>query len=66
MTRKEMLNNETAAKLDSMELCREARDVIDSTEFNIYHDLFGNLDTTEDVEAFVRKYYKEDGDKIEL
>ena len=66
MTRKEMLNNETAAKLDSMQLSWEARDVIDSTEFNIYHDLFGNLDTTEDVEAFVRKYYKEDGDKIEL
>ena len=66
MARKEMLNNETAAKLDRMELSREARDVIDSTEFNIYHELFGNLDTAEDVEAYVKEYYKEEGDKIEL
>ena len=66
MTRKEMLNNETAAKLDRMELSREAREVIDSTEFNIYHELFGNLDTTEEVEAYVREYYKKDGDIVEL
>lgn len=66
MTRKEMLNNETAAKLDRMELSREARDVIGSTEFNIYHELFGNLDTAKEVEAYVREYYKEEGDKFEL
>ena len=66
MTRKEMLNKETAAKLDRMELSQEAREVIDSTEFNIYHELFGNLDTSEEVEAYVREYYKEEGDKIEL
>ena len=66
MTRKEMLNNETAAKLDRMELSREAREVIDSTEFNIYHELFGNLDTAEEVEAYVREYYKKDGDIVEL
>ena len=66
MTRKEKLNNETASKLDRMELSKEARDVINSTEFNIYYELFGNLDTAEDVEAYVREYYKEDGDKIEL
>lgn len=66
MTRKEMLNNETAAKLDRMELSREAREVIDSTEFNIYYELFGTLDTAEDVEAYVREYYKKDGDIVEL
>ena len=66
MTRKEKLNNETAAKLDRRELSQEVRDVIDSTEFNIYHELFGNLDTSEEVEAYVREYYKEEGDKIEL
>ena len=59
-------NNETAAKLDRMELSREARDMIDSTDFNIYHELFGKLDTAEDVEAYVKEYYKEEGDKIEL
>ena len=58
MARKEMLNNKTAAKLDRMELSREVRDVIDSTEFNIYHELFGNLDSAEEVEAYVREYYK--------
>ena len=66
MTRKEMLNNKTAAKLDRMKLSREAREVIDSTEFNIYHELFGTLDTTEEVEAYVREYYKKDGDIVEL
>ena len=66
MRRKEMLNNETAAKLDRMELSREARDVIAGTEFNIYYELFGNLDTAKEVEAYVSEYYKKDGDKIEL
>ena len=66
MTRKEMLNNETAAKLDRMKLSKEARDVIASTEFNIYHELFGHLDTAEEVEDYVKEYYKKDGDKIEL
>ena len=66
MARKEMLNNETAAKLDRMKLSREARDVIASTEFNIYHELFGQLDNAEKVEAYVKDYDKKDGDKIEL
>ena len=60
MTRKETLNNVTAAKLDRMELSRTAREVIDSTELNLYHELFGTLDTAEEVEAFVREYYREE------
>ena len=46
---KNQLNQETANKLDEMNLSERARKVIAETDFNILYDVFGSL-SQEDIE----------------
>ena len=47
-------NQETADRLDDMNLSRRARDVIATTDFNSLFEIFGNM-TAEEVEEFCRE-----------
>lgn len=50
---KNQLNQETANKLDEMNLSERARNVIAGTDFNILYDVFGSL-SQEDIELSVQ------------
>ena len=55
-------NRETSRKLDAMwnDLTEKARDVIATTDMWLIDDLFGNLDTPEEVNKFIEEEYTED------
>jgi hypothetical protein len=55
-------NNETSRKLDAMwnNLSEKARDVITTTDMWLIDDLFGNLETPEEVNKFIEEEYTED------
>ena len=43
-------NQETAARLNEMELSEVPRELISVTDFNHLYDMFGQCETAEDVE----------------
>ena len=51
------LNDEVRDRLDNMELSEKAREIIASTDINIMAECFGELNTAEEVEAFVFENY---------
>ena len=55
-------NKETSDKLDAMwkDLSEKARDVIATTDMYVIDDLFGNLETPEEVNKFIEEEYTED------
>ena len=55
-------NKETSRKLDAMwnSLSEKARDVIATTDMWVIDDLFGNLETPEEVNKFIEEEYTED------
>lgn len=55
-------NQIVSERLDGMwnDLTEEAREVIAGTEIGLYGELFGNLDTPEDVNQFIEENYKGD------
>lgn len=57
-------NKETSDKLDAMwySLSEKARDVISTTDMWIIDDLFGNLDTPEEVNRFIYDVWSDDDD----
>ena len=50
-------NQEVANRLAGMNLSQRAQDVINNTDINVLADLFGDLQTEEDVEAYVAENY---------
>ena len=50
-------NQEVANRLAGMNLSQRAQDVINNTDINVLADLFGELKTEEDVEAYVAENY---------
>lgn len=52
-------NQETANRLDAMELSPKAREVIANTEIRIMHEVFGNMQTPEEVEQYITENYPE-------
>lgn len=50
-------NQEVANRLAGMNLSQRAQDVINNTAINVLADLFGDLQTEEDVEAYVAENY---------
>lgn len=50
-------NQEVANRLASMNLSQRAQDVIHNTDLNVLADLFEDLKTEEDVEAYVAENY---------
>lgn len=50
---KAQLNQETADFLDALNLSKRARKQIEDTDFYSIHDIFGEMKTAEQVEAFV-------------
>lgn len=50
-------NQEVANRLAGMNLSQRAQDVINNTDINVLADLFGDLKTEEDVEAYVAENY---------
>lgn len=57
-------NKETSDKLDAMwdSLSEKARDVISTTDMWIIDDLFGNLETPEEVNRFIDDVWSDDDD----
>ena len=58
-------NKETSRKLDAMwnSLSEKARDVIATTDMCIVDDLFGNLDTPEEVNKFIEEEWSDDDEE---
>ena len=54
-------NNETSRKLDAMwkDLSEKARDVIADTDFNIIDEVFGGLETPEEVNKFIDEEWED-------
>ena len=50
-------NQEVANRLAGMNLSQRAQDAINNTDINVLADLFGDLQTEEDVEAYVAENY---------
>ena len=50
-------NQEVADRLASMNLSQRAQDVIHNTDLNVLADLFEDMKTEEDVEAYVAENY---------
>lgn len=50
-------NQEVANRLERMNLSQRAQDVIHNTDLNVLADLFEDLKTEEDVEAYVAENY---------
>ena len=55
-------NKETSDKLDTMwdSLSEKARDVISTTDMWLIDDLFGNLETPEEVNRFIDDVWSDD------
>lgn len=49
------MNQETADKLDRMDLSENAREVISNTDFGIFYEVFGKMNTPEEVEEFCKE-----------
>lgn len=50
-------NQMVADKLNTMELTEMARNIINDTEIGMMDELFGSLETEEQVERFIREFY---------
>ena len=50
-------NHETSKKLDAIwnNLSEKSKEVIDDTDINVIDDLFGNLETPEEVNKFIEE-----------
>ena len=59
------INKETSDKLDAMwnDLSEKARDVIATTDMWIIDELFGNLDTPEEVNRFIEDEWSDDDEE---
>lgn len=57
-------NKETSEKLDAMwdSLSEKARDVISTTDMWLIDDLFGDLETPEEVNGFIDDAFSDDDD----
>ena len=57
--------NKTSDKLDAMwdSLSEKARDVIATTDMWVIDDLFGNLDTPEEVNKFIEEEWSDDDEE---
>ena len=53
------LNEITADKLHNMNLSERAAYIVADTDINIMYEVFGGLETPEEVEAFIEENYKE-------
>lgn len=51
------VNQKVADYLDSLQLSREARDVIAGTDISAMAELFGGLHSEKEVEDFVSEYF---------
>jgi len=60
MKSKAQINQAVADKLDNMELSERARDIIARTEIRIMAEVFGGLDTPEEVERYIREEFPEE------
>ena len=58
-------NKETSDKLDTMwnDLSEKARDVIATTDMWLIDDLFGNLETPEEVNKFIEEEWSDDDEE---
>lgn len=55
---KDMNKNQIVAnKLNAMELSEMARNIISDTEIGMMDEMFGSLETEEQVERFIREFY---------
>ena len=54
-------NKETIRKLDAMwnDLTEKARDVIATTDMRVTYELFGNLETPEEVNKFIEEEWQD-------
>ena len=54
-------NKETSRKLDAMwnDLTEKARDVIATTDMRVTYELFGNLETPEEVNKFIEEEWQD-------
>lgn len=50
----------TRLTLDHMDLSKKARRIIDGTDINMMAELFGGMETPEEVEDFIDSYFEED------
>lgn len=57
---KNNINQETANKLDSMNLSSRARSIIANTDIAVMAECFGGLETAEDVEKYIAENYPEE------
>ena len=46
--------------LDHMDLSKKARRIIAGTDINMMYELFGGMETPEEVEDFINSYFEED------
>lgn len=60
MQSKDQLNRETANKLDSMQLTKKARYIVESTDYNLLYDIFGKMENPDQVEHYINEYYQEE------
>jgi len=54
------INQTIADKLDRMDLSERARDIISRTEIRVMAEVFGGLDTPEEVERYIREEFPEE------
>lgn len=50
----------TRLTLDHMDLSKKARRIIAGTDTNMMYELFGGMETPEEVEDFIDSYFEED------
>lgn len=51
------INQQIADKLDAMELSDRTREIINDTDISLMSELFGGLETAEQVEEFISENY---------
>lgn len=54
------LNQITSEKLHNMDLSERAAHVISDTDINVMYEVFGGLETPEEVEAFIAENFEEE------
>lgn len=57
---KKNINQITADKLDAMELSSRAREIIANTDIAVMAEVFGGLETADEVEQYIRENYPDE------
>lgn len=57
---KKNINQITADKLDAMELSSRAREIIVNTDIAVMAEVFGGLETADEVEQYIRENYPDE------